>query len=173
MTTRLLLRTWEEVEPEDVLRVYGDPEVWRYMPGEPMGSTMEARMRIQQGIEQESELGFTRWALHERATGRWIGDCGLAPSEGGPRVEVAYLLGRESWGQGYATEAARASVTLGFLDHGLDELLGLVVPENVASRRVLEKSGLTYRRDVHAYGLDLALHSITRDEWTPAPPEES
>lgn len=165
-TPRLLLRSWEDVEPEDVLRVYGDPKVWRYLPGEPYGTLDRARERIARGLDLERELGFTRWAVYERRSGRWIGDCGLMPFEEGPRIEVAYLFEPESWGQGYATETARASVRMGFEDHGLDEILGVVFPENLASKRVLEKAGLTYRGRVKAYGHELCLLSVTRDEWT-------
>ena len=67
----------------------------------------------------------------------------------GPEVEVAYYIVRDHWGQGYATEAARACFEHGFADLGMDRIIGVAWPDNPASLRVMEKSGMTYEGIAH------------------------
>ena len=91
-----------------------------------------------------------------RATGEFIGDCGLVYVEGkGPEVEVAYHLTKEWWGRGLATEAARACLDYGFRELGLREIIAICFPEHVASRRVMEKAGMRYVGPARYYELDL------------------
>ena len=93
--------------------------------------------------------------MTDRETGELLAVCGLLAVEGtGPEIEVAYHVMRRHWNRGVATEAAGACVEAG-LGAGLDRVVAFVVPENVASVRVLEKIGM--RRDgmARAYGLDL------------------
>ena len=72
-----------------------------------------------------------------------------------PDVEVAYHFGKEWWGHGYATEAASACLTHGFKECGLSEIIAICFPEHIASRRVMEKSGMRYVGPARYYDLDL------------------
>jgi RimJ/RimL family protein N-acetyltransferase len=113
-----------------------------------------------------SHDGFGMWIAAERSSGRIIGHCGLQRLEGGDEVEVGYYFGRASWGQGYATEAARACLRFGFHDRDLARIVAVVRLENQPSRRVLEKIGMRHERDGHFYGFDAALYGIGRDQLT-------
>jgi ribosomal-protein-alanine N-acetyltransferase len=76
-------------------------------------------------------------------------------------TEVGYLLARPFWGRGYATEAARASLHFGFENFKFDHIIALVHPENIASRRVLEKCGLTYMENKFLWGLEMMRYLVT------------
>ena len=87
-------------------------------------------------------VGF--WILEKKENGGPIGWCGLNKLTETDEVEVLYALDEPYWGQGLATEAASFSVRYGLTALGLEEIIGLVIPENIASARVLEKAGLTF-----------------------------
>jgi ribosomal-protein-alanine N-acetyltransferase len=82
--------------------------------------------------------------------------------EGGPEIEVGYRFLKDHRGRGYATEAAAASIAFGFDELGLDRIVAVALPENTASRRVLEKCGLTEIGLTHVYGLDHVKYEIAR-----------
>jgi ribosomal-protein-alanine N-acetyltransferase len=73
-------------------------------------------------------------------------------------TEVGFLLDKSFWGRGYATEAARASLKFGFEHFNLDHIIALVHPENIASRRVIEKCGLSYVDTLPLWGIELMRH---------------
>ena len=81
------------------------------------------------------------WGVWERATGELVGACTLFFAREHDEWELAYMLRRDRWGRGYASEAARACVLHGFGVLGLDRIVADVDPANVASVRVLEKAG--------------------------------
>ena len=100
------------------------------------------------------------WIAEVAATREVIGHCGLQRLEDGDEVEVGYYLGRSAWGQGYATEAARASLAYGFDECGLSSIVAVVRHENAASRHVLEKLGMRAERDGVFYGADATLFRL-------------
>ncbi len=110
--------------------------------------------------------GFGMWIVEERSSGGVIGHAGLQPLAGTQDVELGYYLGRPAWGQGYATEAARACLRFGFDVCGLPRIVAVVRHENAASRRVLEKLGFRWVRDGRFYDQDAALMAIERSEFT-------
>jgi ribosomal-protein-alanine N-acetyltransferase len=137
-------------------RVFGDPDVMRFIPRGASPSLERTRATIERFIAHEREQGFGLWAVELKETGELIGDAGLFLVEGtGPEVEVAYHFGKKSWGQGYATEAAVACIDFGFRECGLTEIIAICYPEHVASRRVMEKAGMTYAGEAQYYGTDV------------------
>jgi ribosomal-protein-alanine N-acetyltransferase len=92
-------------------------------------------------VGEQRERGFTFWAVVERATAEMIGEAGLAPFDDGPLLELGYLLRRDRWGMGLATEAARAILDAAFDDLGAEEVMGVVDTGNDASLNVLRKLG--------------------------------
>jgi RimJ/RimL family protein N-acetyltransferase len=90
----------------------------------------------------------------------------LWPLEDGPEIEVGYHLAQFAWGKGFATEAARATIEHGFRVLDLDQLVSVVFPENFASQRVLEKSGMTYRGMRQTFGFELMYYTINRQLTT-------
>jgi RimJ/RimL family protein N-acetyltransferase len=164
-TPRLHIRLLQQEDADALFRIYGDPEAMRYV-----GSTGKARTRDQTGkslagfIADREQHGYGLWAADLRASGRMIGMCGLIPVEGtGPDVEVVYVLEQPAWGQGYATEMARACLEAGFTSFGLERIIALAYPENGPSIRVMEKAGMRSAGTLHAHGHDLVCYEAFAD----------
>lgn len=162
-TERLLIRSSVEDDAEVFLDIYSDPEVTRWLGG-PISRTVEqVRERIELRRAIQERHGVSLWTVEELATRTIIGSAGLFPVEGdGPEIEVVYHFRKDRWGRGYATEAAKACLDYGFDVAGLDEIVGFVAPENVASARVLEKCGMTRAGTAHHYDMDLTKYTAAR-----------
>lgn len=148
-TERLTLR---HLEPDDLVplfALYRDPEMRRYFPDgtRTLEETREELEWFLHGHPRHPELGL--WATVERATGSFLGRCGLLPwtIDGVPEVELAYMIDKARWGEGFATEAAHAIVRYAHATLGLRRLVCLVMPGNAASVRVATKVGMTFERD--------------------------
>jgi ribosomal-protein-alanine N-acetyltransferase len=146
-TPRLKLRRWRPSDLEPFAALNADPAVMEYFPA-PLSRPQSDD--LVDSIEASFErYGFGPWALEVAASGEFIGFTGLAvPSFEAhftPAVEVGWRLARPAWGQGYATEAARAALAFGFDGVGLDEVVSLAVAGNRRSRAVMERLGM--RRD--------------------------
>ena len=76
-------------------------------------------------------------------------------------TEVGYFLDKSRWNKGFATEAANTSIQFGFDQCGLDHIIALVHPENVASRRVIDKCQFVYEETIHIWNIDLMRHTRT------------
>ena len=101
--------------------------------------------------------------MDEREGSPLVGVAGLAWVEGhGPDVEAAYILRRDRWGRGYATEALRAVLEIGHEQLGMERIVALAYPENDASRRVMEKAGMRPDGTVEAYGRTMTRHVSSR-----------
>lgn len=164
-TDRLLVREWTADDAAAAFAVYGDPEVTRYLggTGEPDPDVATRRERLARIVAKYpgwGGLGF--WALVETASGEVMGGAEPVPLEGGPDVEVGYHLRRDRWGRGYATELATALVDHGFDRLGLERIVAVAYPENVASHRVLLKTGLIHLGRRHAFGHELESFAIER-----------
>lgn len=94
--------------------------------------------------------GFGLWGTVLKQTGELIGDCGLTRQDlnGTSEIEIGYHVRRDLWGQGLATEAARACQEYGFANLKTERLISLIRPENLASRRVAEKNGMKLEQEV-------------------------
>ena len=148
-TDRLLLREYVEEDAEAFFKLNTDPEVLRFVPDKALLNVEQARqILIDHPIADYRKHGFGRGACILKSTGEQIGFAGLKYLEELGEVDVAYRLLPTHWGQGFATEAALASVRYGFADLGLKRIIGLAMPENIASVRVLEKAGLRYTETV-------------------------
>jgi ribosomal-protein-alanine N-acetyltransferase len=164
-TDRLRLRSIEQRDAERLFEIYGDADTMRFVgrTGRPV-TDLQAARRAVEAIRRHEELhGFAMWALDEREGDGLVGVAGLAWVEGhGPEVEAAYVLRRDRWGRGYATEALRALLRIGHSELGLDRIVALAYPENDASRRVMEKAGMRADGTVEAYGRTMTRHVSAR-----------
>ena len=145
-TERLLLRGWRETDREPWAAMNADPQVRRFFPGTLSRVESDASMdRFQAGLV---ERGYGLWAVEARATGAFAGFVGLDPVSDeypcAPAMEIGWRLAREHWGQGFATEGARAVLQHAFGPLGFTELVSLTTVTNAPSRRVMEKIGMTY-----------------------------
>ncbi len=147
-TDRLLLRAWR---PEDLVpfaEMVADPEVMRFFPA--TQSTAEAAALMERVHAHIAEHGFGLWALERKDSGAFIGFTGLgvvgfeAPfcKPDSPTIEIGWRLSRQAWGQGFASEAARASLACAFEQLQLPEVVAFTVPANLPSRAVMERIGM-------------------------------
>jgi RimJ/RimL family protein N-acetyltransferase len=165
-TTRLLLRPFAANDLDDYTRlIFADAEVMRYLPQRDLAPRDRAERTIAVFTERWGENHFGVWAVTDKVTGEFIGHCGLGPVPEAGEIEVLYALGQAYWGRGIATEAARASVHFGFEQANLDRLIALAVPENIASRRVMEHLGFAYEKDAQYFGLDLVQYTLHRHHF--------
>jgi RimJ/RimL family protein N-acetyltransferase len=147
VTPRLILRTWTLADLVPFARMNADPHVMRHFPAPLTQAESDAfAHRIE---EHYRRYGFTLYATELRDTSDFIGYIGLltVPFEAAftPAVEIGWRLAAAYWNQGLATEGARAVARHAFDTLGLEEIVSFTVPDNMASRRVMEKIGM--RRD--------------------------
>jgi RimJ/RimL family protein N-acetyltransferase len=169
-TDRLLLRRWRADDLEDLEAVFAKPEVWWY-PDRRGRNAGETRAFLDRRIDLWRDRGWSHWAVEHREDGRVIGFLGLEPPtflpEVMPTVEVGWRLDPDSWGRGLATEGGRAALRFGFDVLGVDEIVPIYEPENVASGRVMERIGM--RRDRNTthptLGVDLRVYKLLRTQW--------
>jgi len=160
-TDRLLLREYVEGDAEAFYKLNSDPEVLRFVPDKPLLNVEQARqILVDHPIADYRKYRFGRGACILKSTGEQIGFAGLKYLEELGEVDVAYRLMRSYWRMGLATEAALASVRFGFADLDLKRIIGLVMPENTASVRVLEKTGLRYAETVSFWGHQFSKYVI-------------
>ena len=152
-TERLVLCRFTEADADNLFDLDGDPEVMRYLTGgKPTPRDVirdETLPRFLRSYERFE--GFGVWAANERSTGDFLGWFEFYPPEGrGPEeAELGYRLRRSAWGKGYATEGSRALIRKGFTEIGVRRVVAETMAINAASRRVMEKAGLTYARTFH------------------------
>jgi RimJ/RimL family protein N-acetyltransferase len=171
-TNRLVLREFEAGDWEAVHEYASDPQVVRYVEWGP-NSEEDTRAFLQYALTPpEQPRRQCSLAIVLKAEGRLIGGCSIAVSNPEQREGwIGYIFNRDFWGQGYATETARALVAFGFEQLGLHRILATCDPENVASARVLEKAGM--RREGHlrehlwqkGKWRDSYLYAILEREW--------
>ncbi len=146
-TERLILRDWGDADLPAFARLNADPRVAEFLPSVLTRKESDAMAaRIRSGI---GENGFGLWAVEVPEVTPFVGFVGLQAAQFEahftPCIEVGWRLAVEHWNRGYATEAARAAVAFGFDELGFDEIVALTVPQNRASRRVMEKLGMVHR----------------------------
>ena len=164
-TDRLTLRGFREEDVDGLVVLAQDPLIAEYVTYNNAPLREACWRSIGLWIGHWVLRGFGIWAVEERSTGTLIGRIGIWQPEGWPGVEVGWLLGREYWGHGYATEAARASVDWGFDHLDVDELVSLIRPANGPSIAVAERVGERYRGMVAFRGGETGEWVITREEW--------
>jgi ribosomal-protein-alanine N-acetyltransferase len=130
--------------------------------GEPTSSPDDARANLEKQIANQERHGFSLWAVELKDTGAVIGATGLQHLAEGDEIEVGYRFLREHWGRGYATEAAGAAIRFGFDELGLDRVVAVTLPTNQASRRVMEKCGLSFVGPIQVYGQTQVMYALNR-----------
>ena len=150
-----MIREYVEEDAEAFFKLNSNPDVLRFVPDKPLLDRRTGPPGIgRSSYHRLPEARLWPWRLPPESTGEQIGFAGLKYLEELGEVDVAYRLLPSHWGMGFATEAALASVRFGFDNLRLKSaagrirrvrtIIGLVMPENIASARVLEKTGLRY-----------------------------
>lgn len=183
-TDRLILRHLEWGDFDALHALMSDPVVMRYVGnGSPKtrqqtqrlmdlwiadnerawdAHTLERLPQLRRAIERDAHLCL--WATIDKRTRRLIGRCGLLAwdLEGVKEVEVGYIIAKQHWGRGYATEAARAIRDYGFGRLGFDRLISLIGPANTASQRVAINNGMRHERDLKVGAIPAMLFAVER-----------
>jgi [ribosomal protein S5]-alanine N-acetyltransferase len=169
-TSRLIIRMLERRDAEPYLAMVTDPEVIRYLPPAPPATMATARAAIESRHAMEAELGYAMWAVEDKTTGAFVGQCGLraVDEDYGPEIDLAYHYLRTSWNKGYGTEAVIAVLGHGLGSIGLDRIVAVAMAGNVGSWRVMEKSGMRYEGLATYSGMaDLKKYAAERQWWQP------
>lgn len=147
-TERLILRPWRDDDAPAFARMNADPRVMRYFPA-PL-SRQQSDDLLASLRQRMAANGFGLWAVEARASGDFIGMVGLnrpgIAMPFGEGVEIGWRLAREYHGCGYACEAARRALEVGFNDYGLTEIVSFTALANLASQRLMARLGMT--RDI-------------------------
>jgi RimJ/RimL family protein N-acetyltransferase len=174
-TERLVLRKPELADRDGYAPIWGDPEVMRFLGGQPLppervpkaiermlGHWERHGLGLFSVLRKEDErlvgrVGYLLWDIE-----RWV-NAMHEVLEGDLELEIGWTIGREFWNEGYATEAATACRDHAFADLGRERIISLITPENIASIRVAEKIGESYEREVElGYGPVVGLYSLRR-----------
>lgn len=171
LTPRLVLRRWHDDDLVPMTEINSDPQVMHWIgDGSPRSMDDTARS-IERWEEEWDDEGFGLFAVELLASGELAGCVGLTVPEFLPEVlpdvEIVWRLGRQFWGQGYASEAAQATLEFALQDRGLDRVVAISRIGNDASENVMRKLGMVPERDtVHpAYGYPLRVHGIDLTEY--------
>lgn len=168
------MRRWRPEDLEPFAALNADPEVMEHFPSTlSREQTSETMARIAKHYDRH---GYGVWAVQVPGEAPFIGYIGLAvPSFQAsftPCVEILWRLARPWWGQGFATEGARATLACGFERLGLSEIVSFTVPANTRSRRVMEKVGMRYTEDFEHPRIEPGhplrrhmLYRLARAEW--------
>jgi RimJ/RimL family protein N-acetyltransferase len=170
-TERLVLRPLRGDDLDALATLHAECSFWQYPLGR--GQTLEeAREFLQRVLDENAEQGFGMAAVVDHGSGDLAGWAGLSIPAFLPvvlpAVEVGWRLGSAWRERGYATEAGAAWVEWGFESLGLDRIVSIFEPANVASGRVMEKLGFDLDVvTVHPNrGIELHVTALTRDRWT-------
>lgn len=165
-TKRLILREINTNDFDDLFRMNSDPVIMKYIGD---GST---RSREQMMKEMDMLIShYTRkpglgiWATILKETNTFVGASGLVYYDNTPEIEVGYRMLKEHWNKGYTTEASFGLLKYGFGTLGLDKIVSSAHVENLASRRVMEKIGMTYIDNRVQYSCLQAYYEIHVTEY--------
>lgn len=178
-TERLIIRNWRETDRDLAFEINSDDDVMEFFPFRRNRAGADAFFdRVHAMI---AETGFGFYALEEKATGKSIGFCGLArvdhlePFVAKGTVEIGWRLAARYWGKGFASEAARALLALGFEKLDLDQIVSFAVHDNIRSTSVMERIGMhrvdggdfnhPIVPDTHPHLKRHVLYRLTAAEW--------
>jgi RimJ/RimL family protein N-acetyltransferase len=162
-TDRLLLRRFSPEDLDHFVALHSEPEVTRFI--RPLGRE-EAAERLHRDEVEWAERGHGILAVFEKAGGEFVGRAGLKYWPQFDETELGWALRREAWGQGYATEAARACRDWGLAELDVPYLTAMIVPVNARSIAVAERLGMSAIREDELLGEAVVVYAVERE---PAP----
>jgi RimJ/RimL family protein N-acetyltransferase len=154
-----------EEDADDLAALMRDPRVLKTLwPWPTLPSEAQIQASLDAKIGHWEDHGFGMWVLRELSSGEFIGRGGLQYTDtlGSRGVEVAWAVVAGRWNEGFATELAHTSIDVGFDDLELSEVIAFTLPDNMASRRVMEKAGFAYDREISHAGLPHVLYRRRR-----------
>jgi adenosine deaminase/aminodeoxyfutalosine deaminase len=165
VTERLILSPWRSSDWTEFRPIATDVEVMRYITGGVPWTDEKIQAFIDRQVKLYLDRGFCRWKIVERASGDVIGFCGPGSWNDATDPEVGWWLARRCWGRGLATEAAAVALRDAFERVRLDRVISVAMPENRASRRIMEKLGLAFEREIEKDGQRLVQYAMDRAQY--------
>lgn len=162
-TERLCFEAWQTEDKALLFELHSDPRVQTAYVPDPKKWTMAGIERRLNGyMNEHARFGITKWKL-KLPDGTFIGRAGWSPWEENS-LEIGYAIKPEFWRNGYASEAAFALVSWAKVHHPPNELVGFALPDNLGSRRVLEKIGMKFSDFREIAGASFAYYTIRHDQ---------
>lgn len=149
-TPRLLLQRPALSDLDELAPIYADPDVMLYIGTGTPRTRQQVEESLRWMIQQWDEHGYGLYIIRQKSDNRIIGRGGLIRQtvDGQPEVELAYLLAKQSWGHGFATEAILAIRDHAVQAGGMQRFIALIHPDNTPSKRVAQKAGLSFEKQV-------------------------
>ena len=157
-TERLLLRRPTQADLEFLADLFSRPELVAHRPDPTPDTPQQSAARLARDIDHWDRHGFGRWAVEVNE--KLIGFGGVTLSSDFDGLNLSYHLHPETWGHGYATELGRGSLRAAFGPLRADRVIALARPANPASRRVLEKCGFVFEREIMLHGAPTGLYAF-------------
>ena len=169
-TDRILMRELVRADADAFFEMDADPEVHTYLGKHPITSKKEALDMINFIRQQYLDYGIGRWAIVDKKSNEFVGWGGMklrtdTTNDHTGYYEVGYRLLRKHWGKGYATESAKASLKYAFEVLHLDKVYAMAHADNIASRKALQKSGLTITNHFEYEGMPCDWFEISKLDW--------
>ncbi len=164
-TTRMRGARLCESHFEHLLTLYQDPKVMATLGG--VQTETQIRAGFDANIAHWDAHGYGLWAFFDPTSGAFVGRGGLRNlmQDGANEIEIAYAVPANSWGQGHATEIAALSAKVAFEQLGISNVVAFTLPDNVASRKVMEKLHMTYERDIIHADMPHVLYRLTQEAY--------
>jgi len=162
-TPRLTLRPFTLADVTRLHSIMNEPDIMQYFPNTAQPEMERVQALIDRQLMQYEKYNLGWWAVVSQEGADLIGWNGLQYLPETDEVEVGYLLSRQFWGRGYATEGARATLQFGFETLGLGQIIGLTHPDNKASQNVLLKCGLEYMEKKEYFGMRVNRYQIIKE----------
>jgi ribosomal-protein-alanine N-acetyltransferase len=163
-TERLIVRQYAfEADAENFFALNGNEEVMRYIRS--VKTREECDTFLRQNIDAyKTNPLMGRWAVDEKATGKFVGSFAFIPVEGTENSQLGYALLKEYWGRGFATELTREGIKYVFSKTDLHEVYGVTQAENAESQKVLVKTGFKPHKNYKEEERLICSYVIKRDE---------
>jgi RimJ/RimL family protein N-acetyltransferase len=162
-TERLLLRKMREEDVDHLLAIFSDPVAMKYYPST---KTREQTIEwIQWTNQNYKSYGVGLWIVEKKNSHEFLGQCGIVPQkiDGKVEMEIGYSFIRQHWGNGYATESAKACCEYGFHELGYSRLISLIIPQNKSSIAVAERAGMKKEKEIRKWDKHVYVYSITNE----------
>lgn len=164
ITQRLSLRVPTFADKANLFLLDSNPNVMRYIGSRNVRNREESALYLQEAMKiSDGNLGY--WIAESRESTDFVGLFLLKKLEDTTEIEIGYRLMEQQWGKGYATEGAKMLLHHAFINLNLERIVAVTFPENVNSKKVLHKIGLSYERDSHHYGGEVVYYSLNKVDY--------
>ncbi len=166
-TPRLWFRHLTLEDCDDLYRLYSDHDIRRYFP-DGVRTAEETNEELEWFLEgHPDDLRLGLWATIEKSSNRFIGRCVLLPwtIDGVLEIEIAYMIDKSRWREGFGSEAAKGLVGYAFSELRLPKVIALIDPEHEASIRTAMSAGLSFEMEIEMEGVLSAVYSLSRNNY--------